>query len=202
MSSAAHRLRLGALRAATLDDDGRVVPLPWLSASVLSWAAADAHRVLHAWRDALAGAESPIASTARLRRPPRGAATVSVEVALPGGVAGAHRVLAPLRALDPATDDVVLAGPELLRPALTAVPPGTAPFSAHLRLAALPPAAVDAFLAVAGPGARTELLSAEVHHLGGAFAIAAVAAAVDADEAERVRVALAQLERRLAFWAQ
>ena len=202
MSSAANRLRLGALRAATLTDDGEVVPLPWLVAGTLTWPAADAHRVLHAWRDGLVDSDEPIASTARVRRPPRGAATVSVEVALPGGVAGAHRALAPLRALRPATDTVTLAGPELLRPALTAVPAGCEPFSAHLRLAALPPEAVDAFLAAAGPGARTEVLSAELHHLGGAFALAAVAAAADAGEAERVRVALVQLERRLGPWAQ
>ena len=202
MSTAANRLRLGALRAATLTDDGEVVPLPWLVAGTLTWPAADAHRVLHAWRDGLADADEPIASTARLRRPPRGAATVAIEVALPGGMAGAHRALAPLRALRPATDDVTLAGPELLRPALTAVPAGYAPFSAHLRLAALPPAGIDAFLAAAGPAARTELLSAELHHLGGTFALAAVAAAAGAEEAERVRIALEQLERRLAPWAQ
>jgi hypothetical protein len=200
MSTAANRLRLGALRAATLTDDGEVVPLPWLVAGTLTWPAAEAHRVLHAWRDSLAGADEPIASTARLRRPPHGAAGVAIEVALPGGMAGAHRALAPLRALRPATDSVTLAGPELLRPALTAVPAGSEPFSAHLRLAALPAEAVDAFLAAAGPGARTELLSAELHHLAGTFALAAVAAAVDADQADRVRVALMQLERRLAPW--
>jgi hypothetical protein len=116
-------------------------------------------------------------------------------------MAGAHRALAPLRALRPATDSVTLAGPELLRPALTAVPAGCAPFSAHLRLTGLPAEAVDAFLAAAGPGARAELLSAELHHLGGTFALAAVAAAADADEVDRVRVALMQLERRLAPWA-
>ena len=124
MSSAAHRLRLGALRAATLSDDGEVVPLPWLVAGTLSWPAAHAHRVLHAWRAWLEDAEQPVASTARLRRPPRGAATVAVEVALPGGAAGAARRLAPLRALAPEADTVAIAGPELLRPALTAVPAG------------------------------------------------------------------------------
>ena len=201
MSTAADRLRLGALRAATLSDDGEVVPLPWLAAGTLTWPAADAHRVLHAWRDGLADADAPVAATGRLRRPPRSAATVSIEVALPGGTAAAHRALAPLRALGPANDSVTLAGPELLRPALTAVPAGHRPISAHLRLAALPPAAVDAFLAAAGPAARTELLSAELHHLDGTFALAAVAAASGADEAERVRVALGQLERRLAPWA-
>jgi hypothetical protein len=117
-------------------------------------------------------------------------------------MAGAHRALAPLRSLRPVTDSVTIAGPELLRPALTAVPAGCEPFSAHLRLSALPPEAVDAFLAAAGPTARTELLSAELHHLAGTFALAAVGAAAGADEAERVRVALEQLERRLAPWGQ
>jgi hypothetical protein len=201
MSSAAHRLRLGALRAATLSDDGEVVPLPWLVAGTLSWPAAHAHRVLHAWRAWLEDAAQPVASTARLRRPPRAAATVSVEVALPGGPLEAARRLAPLRAVGPEADTVTIAGPELLRPALSAVPAGCEPFSARVRLAALTSEGVDAFVAAAGPGARTEILSAELHHLGGAFAAVAVAAAGDADEAERVGVALAQLERRLAPWA-
>ena len=88
-----------------------------------------------------------------------------------------------------------------MRPALTAVPAGFEPFSAHLRLAALTADGVDALLAAAGPGSRTEVLSAELHHLAGTFALAAVAAAGDAEQAERVRIALAQLERRLAPWA-
>ena len=202
MSSATDRLRLGALRAATLTDDGTVVPLPWLVAGTLTWPGADAQRVLHGWRSGLAAAGEAMASTARMRRPPRGPATVSIEVALPGGVAGAHRALAPLRALDPAADSVTIAGPELLRPALTAVPAGHRPLTAHLRLDALPDAAVDAFLAAAGPTARTELLSAELHHLGGTFALAAVAAAADEEEAVRARIALEQLTWRMAPWAQ
>jgi hypothetical protein len=201
MSSAANRLRLGALRAATLTDDGEVVPLPWLVAGTLTWPAGHAHRVLHGWRAWLADAEQPIASTARLLRPPRTVATVAIEVALPGGPDEAARRLAPLRALDPETDTVSIAGPELLRPALTAVPAGFEAFSAHLRLAALTGDGVDALLAAAGPGSRSELLSAELHHLAGTFALAAVAAAGDAEEAGRVRIALAQLERRLAPWA-
>ena len=201
MSSAANRLRLGALRAATLTDDGEVVPLPWLVAGTLTWPAGHAHRVLHAWRAWLADAEEPIASTARLLRPPRAAATVAIEVALPGGPVEAARRLAPLRALDPETDTVAIAGPELLRPALTTVPAGFEAFGAHVRLAALTADGVDALLAAAGPGSRSEVLSAELHHLAGTFALAAVAAAGDAEEAERVRIALAQLERRLAPWA-
>jgi hypothetical protein len=200
MSSATDRLRLGALRAATLTEAGEIVPLPWLVAGTLTWPAGHAHRVLHAWRAWLTDADRPVASTARLLRPPRGAATVAIEVALPGGPHEAAR-LAPLRALDPATDTVSIAGPELLRPALTAVPAGFQAFSAHLRLATLTPEGVDALLAVAGPGARTEVLSAELHHLAGTFALAAVAAAGDAEEAGRVRVALEQLERRLAPWS-
>ena len=201
MSSAANRLRLGAVRAATLTDDGEVVPLPWLVAGTLTWPAGHAHRVLHAWRAWLADAEEPVASTARLRRPLRGPASVAIEVALPGGPLVAGRPLAALRALDPETDTIDIAGPELLRPALTAVPACCAPLSAHLRLRELTAEGVDALLAAAGPGARTEILSAELHHLDGTYALAAVAAAGDVEEADRVRIALAQLERRLAPWA-
>ena len=157
--------------------------------------------MLHAWRAWLAAADEPLASTARLCRPPRGRATVAIEVALPGGPLVAGTRLTSLRALDAETDTVGIAGPELLRPALTAVPAGCAALSTHLRLAELTAEGVDAFIAGAGPQARTEVLSAELHHLAGAYALAAVAAAGDAGEAERVRIALAQLERRLAPWA-
>ena len=160
MSSAANRLRLGALRAATLTDDGEVVPLPWLVAGTLTWPAGHAHRVLHALAR-LARGRGP---ADRLHRPPAAgrraaAATVAIEVALPGGPAEAARRLAPLRALDPGTDTVSIAGPELLRPALTAVPAGFEPFSAHLRLAALTADGVDALLAAAGPGSRARRCS-------------------------------------------
>ena len=201
MSSSANRIHLGALRAAALTDDGEITPLPWLVAGTLTWPAGHAHRVLHAWRASLADADEPVSSTARLRRPLRGRATVAVEVALPGGPLVAGRRLARLRALDPETDTVTIAGPELLRPALSAVPAGCEPLSAHVALRELTAEGVDAFLAAAGPGARTEVLSAELHHLAGSYALAAVAAASGAEEAERVRIALAQLERRLAPWA-
>ena len=200
MSSATNRLRLSSLRAAALDDVGAVVPLPWLTAGTLTWPAAHAHRVLHGWRAWLEASYDAPASSFRIRRVPRGAVTVSVEVAMPGEPYLAAGRLAPLRRLDPVTDTVGHAGPELLRPALTAVPAGYAPVTDHIALAALPPAAADAFVAAAAPPARMELLSAELHHLGGTFGLAAVGAARRGEEAERVRNDLARLRRRMEPW--
>jgi hypothetical protein len=201
MSSAINRLRLSSLRAATLDEAGAVVPLPWLTAGTLTWPAAHAHRVLHGWREWLAASYDAPASSFRIRRAPRGAVTVSIEVAMPGEPYLAAGRLAPLRGLEPVTDTIGHAGPELLRPALTSVPAGYAPVTDHLSLVALPPEAADAFVAAAAPPARMELLSAELHHLGGTFRLAAVGAARGGEEAERVRNDLARLRRRMAPWA-
>ncbi len=200
MSSATDRLRLSALRAAALTEAGTVVPLPWLTAGTLTWPGAHAHRVLHGWRAWLEASYDAPASSFRIRRAPRGAVTVSIEVAMPGEPYLAAGRLAPLRRLDPATDTVGHAGPELLRPALTSVPAGYAPLTDHAPLAAFPPAAADAFVAAAAPPARVELLSAELHHLGDTFGLAAVGAAREGEEAERVRTDLAQLRRRMAPW--
>jgi len=200
MSSATNRLRLSSLRAAGLDEAGAVVPLPWLTAGTLTWPAAHAHRVLHGWREWLEAAIGAPASSFRIRRVPRRAVTVSIEVAMPGEPYLAAGRLASLRRLDPTTDTVGHAGPELLRPALTAVPAGYAPVTDHMPLASFPAEAADAFIAAAAPPARMELLSAELHHLGGTFGLAAVGAARRGEEAERVRNDLAQVRRRMAPW--
>lgn len=83
--------------------------------------------------------------------------------------ATAEGLLAPLRALGPELDTFA-------RVPVTAVtrihmdPEGAAPAAAdHTLLAALPEAAVEAFLAEVGPGTTTSLLAAELRQLGGAL---------------------------------
>ena len=201
--SRATRLDLRTLRSAAVTDAGAVVPLPCLTIGTLSWPWEHAHRVLHEWREWTASA-ADLASTARLVRSPRGRATVAIELAVAGEPWRAAGGLAPLRAARARARHRPRR--RARRPApggLPPSPPGTSPVSAHRRLAALPPAAVDAFVAAAGPGSGSELLSAELHHLGGAYVLAAVGAAADADPdgAERVRIGLAALERRLGALA-
>jgi hypothetical protein len=118
-------------------------------------------------------------------------------VALAGEAWGAGRALSALRRLDPAIDSIRLVAPSAVVPAAPRVPPGTTPVVAHGRLRALPPAAVDAFAAAT---AEAELLSAELARIGGGFAFSALGAGRGGDDVERVRVGMAQLERRLAPW--
>ncbi len=195
MHDAARQLDLRMLRAATLDGDGAVVPADFLTIGTLTWPVQHAHRVLHAWRDWTAAAAGATSSV-RLVRPPRGRPTVAVDVTWTGDAA----LLEPLRRLAPELDTIRPGAPAALRPAVNHVPPGMAPLTAHRRLCGLPSAAVDAFAAGAGPEARAELLSAELHHLGGVYVLAAIGAAAGSDGAERVRIGLAALERRMAPW--
>ena len=112
MPDATGHADLRALRAATLSAAGEVVPAPSLTIGALTWPAAHAHRILHAWR-AWTAAVPGATSVVRLARPPRGAATVAVEVALTGPPA----LVAPLRALAPALDTVRPGPPAACAPA-------------------------------------------------------------------------------------
>ncbi len=200
MPSSARRLDLRTLRVAGLTGAGAVAPLPFLTAGTLTWPWEHAHRVLHEWRLWLDGAGDVVMSTARVLRAPPAPAVVAVEVAIAGEPDAARARLAALRRLEPATDTVRLGPPTTLRPAAGRVPPGLAPITGHLRLRELSAAAVDEFAAAAGPDSRTELLVAELHHLGGAYALAALGAARDGEEAVRVRIGLDRLMGRLAPW--
>ncbi|HTE63363.1 MAG TPA: hypothetical protein VK631_23610 [Solirubrobacteraceae bacterium] len=201
MHPSARRLDLRTLRAAAVTESGAVVPLPFLTAGTLVWPWEHVHRVLHEWRLWIGGAGGVVTSSARVLRTPRRAPVVAIDVAIAGESDAAADRLAALRRLEPAADTVRIGPPTTLRPAIERVPAGMAPITAHLRLRELPALAIDAFTAAAGPDSRSELLAAELHHLGGAYALAAVGAARDAEEAVRVRIGLDDLVRRLAPWA-
>ncbi len=82
----------------------------------------------------------------------------------------ARLLMQPLRDLAPEMDTFgrVPAG-SLTR--LHMDPEGPTPSTGgHVLVDTLPPAAVDAFVAAAGPGSGTSLLAAELRHLGGALA--------------------------------
>jgi hypothetical protein len=196
MPPAAHDLDLHTLRAAAVFDDTAVIPLQTLTAGTLTWPWQHAHRVLHEWRAWVDAADGVVRSSARLVQAPRRPAVVAVDVALAG-----RPQLAALRRLEPAIDSVRVVPAAAIALAPARVPGGAAALTAHRRLRSLPPDAVDEFAAAAGPGSGSPLLSAELHRVGGAYTLAALGAACGADEAERVRIGLAQLARRMAPWA-
>lgn len=217
VSTSTHTLHLDALRAAI--GGGVVAPLELvlqpaaqLTAGRLTWSWEHGHRVLHAWRTWTAELPADVTTVARLVRVPhlpgvapalRGRAVVAVDVALLGEPARAAERLAPLRRLEPELDTVapVPVADLLARRDGDAVE-GARAIGEHVVLSELPAAAVDAFVAVAGPGSRTPLVSAELLHRGRTdYAMVGVGVAADDDEEQRVRIGLEQLVRRLAPWA-
>jgi hypothetical protein len=185
-----------------------LAPAPLLTAGALMWPWEHAHRVLHQWRTWMRVAAHDVTSVARIVRVPqlagmapslRGRAFVTVDVAIVGEAAIER--LAELRRLEPETDTVA---PVSAQELLARRPPveRARTIGAHTMLRALPAPALDAFIAVTGPGSGSELVAAELRHLGGEeFAAVGLGVAGDPEQAERVRIGLAQLARRLAPWA-
>jgi hypothetical protein len=221
MTSTAAFFHLRALRAvldgtaeAPLADDGAlarsVFPQPYVTAGALLWPQEHAHRVLHEWARWAAAAPDDVTSAARLVRFPRlpgvppqlrGRAFVCVEVAIPGEPWVALGRLAALRRLEPEIDTVELSGPAGV-PAMhlgLGLPP--AALGGHLALHSVPPKAIEAFVAVAGPASGSPLASAALHHLGRAYALTAAGRPTDADHASRLEVRLDLLGDRLAPYA-
>jgi hypothetical protein len=185
-----------------------LAPAPLLTAGALMWPWEHAHRVLHRWRTWTRSVGDDVTSVARLVRAPhlagvapslRGRAFVTVDVAIVGEPGIAR--LAVLRRLEPELDTVALvSAQELLARQLPVE--GTRAIGEHMLLRALPAPALDTFIAAAGPGSGSELVAAELRHLGGdQFAAVGLGVAADLEQAERVRIGLAQLARRLAPWS-
>jgi hypothetical protein len=200
MPSSARRLDLRTLRAASVTAGGAVVPVPQLTAGTLAWRWELSLAVAQAWRRWTEQPADVVSSAVRLVRPPGGRAVVAIDVALAGHERHVAERLAPLRRLEPDADTVRARATGAVRAATDPVPAGAERLTLHRRLAGLPPAAVDAFVALPGPSSGSPLVSAELHLLGGRYAVCAIGAAAGRDEAERVRIWLAQLERRLAPW--
>ncbi len=186
-----------------------LAPPPSLIAGTLIWPWEHAHRVLHEWRAWAHALPEEDASVARLLRAPhlagvapalRGRSFVAVDVAIAAEPAAADARLAALRRLGPELDTVTAAcGTELL--ARHRASEGAAAIGEHVLLRELPAPAIDAFIAAAGPGSGSELVSAELRRVGGPeFAVVAIGVAGDAEQAQRVRIGLEQLARRLAPW--
>ena len=136
--------------------------------------------VLHAWAELTRG-EVPdeLTTVGRfLQFPPipdipeqvRGQSFVIVEAFHLGEPARADELLAPLRALGPASD-TIQAVPVPVVSHLHMDPEQPVPYAGDgILLADLPGAAVDAFVQVSGANARYPLLTVEIRHLGGELA--------------------------------
>jgi FAD/FMN-containing dehydrogenase len=149
--------------------------------------------------------------------PIRGRRIVVVEAAYLGDEADGAELLRPLRALAPELDTFAVVPPAgLMR--LHADPEGPTPAVVDGALThALPPAALSAFLAQAGPDSGSPLISAEIRHLGGAlgrphpgggalshvdagYMMVAVGVAEEAEEIERNERQAAAVAAALAPW--
>ena len=136
--------------------------------------------VLHAWAELTRG-EVPdeLTTVGRfLQFPPipdipeqvRGQSFVIVEAFHLGEPARADELLAPLRALGPASD-TIQAVPVPVVSHLHMDPEQPVPYAGDgMLLADLPASAVDAFVQVSGANARYPLLTVEIRHLGGELA--------------------------------
>ena len=157
----------------------RLFPITEVYAGLLWYPIEREREVLPAWRE-LTQADPPdeLTTWARfLNLPPipevpeplRGKSFVIMEVCHLGDRARADELLAPMRALRPVNDTIQTIG----MPALGHMnmdPEQPAPYVGDgLLLAALPSEALDAFIDVAGAGARIRLATIEIRHLEGEF---------------------------------
>jgi FAD/FMN-containing dehydrogenase len=156
-----------------------LLPIAEVYAGVLFFPLERAGEVLEAWRAWTATVPEEVSSVGRLLQIPpfpeipeplRGNAFAVVEaVCLLDEAAGAE-LLAPLRALGPAIDTFASMPPAGIAE-LHMDPADPAPaITRHHLLGELSAQDVEAFVAAAGPGSGSPLVSVEVRHLGGALA--------------------------------
>ncbi len=155
----------------------RLFPLTHAYAGALWYPVERGPEVLHAWGELTHGdLPDELTTVGRyLNLPPipdipeelRGKSFTVIEAYHVGEPAAADELLAPLRALGPLNDTITV----VPMPALSHLhmdPEHPAPGTGDgMTLDDLPPAAIDAFIGAAGPGAPLPLLSAEIRHLGG-----------------------------------
>jgi hypothetical protein len=157
----------------------RLYPVRELYAGVLFFPIQRAAEVLHAWRAWTGTVPDEVTSIGRIMRfpplpevpePLRGRAFALVEAAYLGDADTGAELIQPLRRLGPDLDTFAM----IRAPALAQLhmdPDQPVPGQGDgAFLADAPAAAIDALIAVAGPGADTPLASVEIRHLGGALA--------------------------------
>jgi hypothetical protein len=135
-------------------------------------------QVLQAWLDWTRTVPDEVTSVGRiLQFPPlpqvpeplRGQSFAVLELVFLGDKAAGDELVEPLRALRPALDTIGLVPPAGIAE-LHMDPRDPLPYVTEGQLVrALDAAAIDAFVAAAGPGSGSALVSAEIRHLGGAL---------------------------------
>ncbi len=156
-----------------------VYPLEELYAGVMFFPFERAAEVLHTWAGLLPSLPEELMSWASLLHfpdapfvpePARGGSFVVVYGAHLGEEPEGRELLRPVRDLGPAFDTFAMVPPGALGE-LAMDPPDPLPYhSAHQMLGDLPPDAVDAILAAAGPGSGAPIAMVQLRHLGGALA--------------------------------
>ncbi len=152
-------------------------PITEAFAGAMFWPMEQASEILRTWRQLTLSFPEEMTSAARiLQLPPlpdvpehlRGRAFTVVEVVFLGDAEEGGRLLEPLLALRPEMETLATIPPvELLRLHMDPEQPVPAIGGGRL-LRQLPPEAIDALLAVAGPGTDSPLLTVDVRHVGGA----------------------------------
>jgi FAD/FMN-containing dehydrogenase len=152
--------------------------IPEIYAGVLFFPWERSAEVLHAWNAWTPTVPDEVTSVGRilqfpplpeLPEPLRGQKFVVVEAVYMGDEASGSELLRPLRELGPAMDTFAMVPPVGIAE-LHMDPPSPVPYTGEGQmLGFLPDAAVDAFVAAAGPESGSPLVSAEIRHLGGAM---------------------------------
>ncbi len=152
--------------------------IPEVYAGVLFFPWERTDEVLHAWNAWTPTLPDEVTSVGRiLQLPPlpeipeplRGGKFAVVEAVVIGDEAMGAELIAPLRELSPALDTFAMVPPVGIAE-LHMDPPEPLPYvGSGQMLGSLPDAAVDAFVAAAGPTSGSSLVSAEIRHLGGAL---------------------------------
>ena len=153
-------------------------PVPELYAGMFAWPWERTADVLHAWREWVSGLPNEMGTWARILQVPplpivpepvRGRQLVVVEAAYLGAAESGSELLRPLRDLGPELDTFAAVPPAALGH-LHMDPEDPVPFDmSGQMLDALPAAAIDTIVEVAGPDSDSPLLSLELRLLGGAL---------------------------------
>jgi FAD/FMN-containing dehydrogenase len=201
----------------------QLYPMAEVYAGVLFFPWERSSEVLHAWLEWTGTVPDDVTSVGRILQfppleeipePVRGGKFVVVEAVVTGDETYGASQLAPLRGLGPVMDTFAMVPPAGIAE-LHMDPPQPVPFvGTGQMLGPLDGEAIDRFVAAAGPGSGSPLLSVEIRHLGGAlfrpaehhgalatfdadFITYAVGMALDEQMAEVNRAGLAKLAAAL-----
>jgi FAD/FMN-containing dehydrogenase len=154
--------------------------LPTVYAGAAFFPIERASEALHVWRELTMRVDDRTTSIGRILRVPpfedipepfRGKHFAMIEVIHIGDQRSGDEVVKAIRDLEPAIDTYGLIPTEALIH-LHMDPPGPVPGNGehHVAMATLPPEAIDAFVAANGADSGSDILTAEIRHLGGAIA--------------------------------